>query len=50
MRGRLHNIYVTPDQKYVVIGSVAKKFVSVVDHHDRYGRPGPTSSISAFAR
>ncbi len=31
MRGRLHNIYMTPDQKYVICGSVAKKFVSVVD-------------------
>ena len=31
MRGRLHNIYMTPDQKHVICGSVAKKFVSVVD-------------------
>lgn len=31
MRGRLHNIYMTPDQKYVICGSVQKKFVSVVD-------------------
>ena len=31
MRGRLHNIYITPDQKYVICGSVQKKFVSVVD-------------------
>ena len=31
MRGRLHNIYMTPDQKYVICGSVQKHFVAVVD-------------------
>ena len=29
--GRLHNVYVTPDGKYAVMGSTAEKFLAVVD-------------------
>jgi YVTN family beta-propeller protein len=29
--GRLHNVYVTPDGKYAVMGSTAERFLAVVD-------------------
>ena len=31
MRARVHNVYVTPDGKYAVAGSVAGKFLTVID-------------------
>jgi YVTN family beta-propeller protein len=31
VHGRLHNIYVTPDGKYAVMGSIPKKLITVVD-------------------
>ena len=31
VRGRLHNIYVTPDGKYLIAGSIPKKLMTVVD-------------------
>ena len=31
VRGRLHNIYVTPDGKYLITGSIPKKLLTVVD-------------------
>ena len=31
MHGRLHNVYVTPDGKYAVMGSIPKKLITVVD-------------------
>jgi YVTN family beta-propeller protein len=31
MKGRLHNVYVTPDGKYAIAGSVAAKFLTVID-------------------
>jgi YVTN family beta-propeller protein len=31
MKARLHNVYVTPDGKYAVAGSVAGKFLTVID-------------------
>ena len=31
VHGRLHNIYVTPDGKYAVMGSIPKKLLTVVD-------------------
>jgi YVTN family beta-propeller protein len=31
MKGRLHNVYVSPDGKYVIVGSVAAKFLTVID-------------------
>jgi len=31
VHGRLHNIYVTPDGKYLIAGSISKKLMTVVD-------------------
>ena len=31
MHGSLHNLYVTPDGKYLIAGSISKKLVSVID-------------------
>jgi YVTN family beta-propeller protein len=31
VRGRLHNIYVTPDGKYLIAGSIPKKLMTVID-------------------
>jgi YVTN family beta-propeller protein len=31
VNGRLHNVYVTPDNKYVVTGSVRNKMLTVID-------------------
>ena len=31
VRGRLHNIYVTPDGKYLITGSIPKKLLTVID-------------------
>jgi YVTN family beta-propeller protein len=31
MKARLHNVYVTPDGRYAVAGSVAGKFLTVID-------------------
>ena len=31
MHGPLHNVYVTPDGKYVVTGSVATGIITVID-------------------
>jgi YVTN family beta-propeller protein len=31
VHGRLHNIYVTPDGKYAVMGSIPKKLLTVID-------------------
>src|SRR2546429_8025686 len=31
VNGRLHNVYVTPDNKYVVTGSIRSKLLSVID-------------------
>src|SRR5690349_9038497 len=31
VHGRLHNIYVTPDGKYAVMGSIPKKLITVID-------------------
>jgi YVTN family beta-propeller protein len=31
VRGSVHNVYVTPDGKFVVSGSVASRFISIVD-------------------
>jgi YVTN family beta-propeller protein len=31
VRGRLHNIYVTPDGKFLIAGSIPKKLLTVVD-------------------
>ncbi len=31
VRGRLHNVYVTPDSKYVITGSVRSKVLTVID-------------------
>ena len=31
MHGRLHNIYVTPDGKYLIAGSISKKLMTVID-------------------
>ena len=31
VQGRLHNIYVTPDGKYLIAGSIAKKLMTVID-------------------
>jgi YVTN family beta-propeller protein len=31
VQGRLHNIYVTPDGKYLIAGSIPKKLMSVID-------------------
>jgi YVTN family beta-propeller protein len=31
VNGRLHNVYVTPDNKYVVTGSIRSKIVTVID-------------------
>ena len=31
VRGRLHNVYVTPDNKYVVTGSIRTKVMTVID-------------------
>jgi YVTN family beta-propeller protein len=31
VRGRLHNVYVTPDNKYVVTGSIRGKMLTVID-------------------
>ena|SRR5579871_6331856 len=31
VHGRLHNIYVTPDGKYAVAGSIPKKLITVID-------------------
>jgi YVTN family beta-propeller protein len=31
VHGRLHNIYVTPDGKYLIAGSISKKLMTVID-------------------
>jgi YVTN family beta-propeller protein len=31
VKGRLHNIYVTPDGKYLITGSIAAKLITVID-------------------
>jgi YVTN family beta-propeller protein len=31
VQGRLHNIYVTPDGKYLIAGSISKKLMTVID-------------------
>ena len=31
VNGRLHNVYVTPDNKYVVTGSIRSKILTVID-------------------
>ncbi len=31
VNGRLHNVYVTPDGRYAVMGSIPKKLITVVD-------------------
>jgi len=31
VNGRLHNVYVTPDNKYVVTGSIRSKMLTVID-------------------
>jgi len=31
VHGRLHNIYVTPDGKYLIAGSISKKLLTVID-------------------
>jgi len=31
VHGRLHNIYVTPDGKYLIVGSISKKLMTVID-------------------
>jgi YVTN family beta-propeller protein len=31
VRGRLHNVYITPDQKYVITGSVRTKMFTAID-------------------
>src|SRR3982074_3562178 len=35
VNGRLHNVYVTPDGRYAVMGSIPKKLITVVDFATR---------------
>jgi len=44
LKGRMHNVYVTPDGKYAVAGSVRHKFLSTVDMATNRKHGGSTST------
>ena len=50
VKGRLHNVYVTPDSKHVITGSIPSKLMTVIDLDKEQVGLGAASSTRAFAR